>query len=214
MVSEKGEYMTKKTRLRERIFYGLIGIVMLVSTFGAYIAMAMSTQDQADKNAEMAAFQQKYNKWKEHMDGVAEELSIQYYPELKEYESYPKEYNAESIKELGKVDLKIGDGEEVTADTKYRAYYIGWLSNGEVFDGSFEGDSLKNPIESGSFIEGWNQGVLGMRIGGIRELSIPSEMAYGDQGQGTIPANSPLKFIIKLIPPMTAEELAEVPSIN
>lgn len=214
MINEKGENMAKKTKLRERIFYGLIGIVMLVSTFGLYIMMAMDTKDKTDQNAEMAAFQQKYNKWKAHMDGVAEELSAQYYPELKEYESYPKEYNPESIKELGKLDLKIGDGEEVTADTKYRAYYIGWLSDGEVFDGSFEGGSLKNPIESGSFIEGWNQGVLGMKIGGIRELSIPSDLAYGEEGQGSIPANSPLKFIIKLIPPMTAEELAEVPSIN
>jgi FKBP-type peptidyl-prolyl cis-trans isomerase len=62
-------------------------------------------------------------------------------------------------------------------------------------------------------IEGWNQGVLGMKIGGVRELTIPAELAYGETGSGKIPANSPIKFVLMTIPPLTAEEVAERPQL-
>ena len=96
------------------------------------------------------------------------------------------------------------EGNAVAYDTDYAAYYIGWLSDETIFDSSFDTTesptSLKTPLSgSGSMIQGWLEGIEGMKIGGVREITIPSVMAYGETEQGSIPANSPLKFIIMLI---------------
>ena len=129
-------------------------------------------------------------------------------------------FNAASVKDLTKKDLKEGDGEEFTdSTTKFQAYYIGWKPDGVVFDGSFENGRLKSPAvfrkegNKWGLIEGWSEGLKGMKVGGIRELSIPADKAYGAQGSvnqedssKTIGPNTPLKFIVMLIP-----EFQEIP---
>jgi FKBP-type peptidyl-prolyl cis-trans isomerase len=99
-------------------------------------------------------------------------------------------------------DIKAGDGAEITADTKYQAYYTGWNPKGVVFDSSIKGESLGAPIDTSqiSLIQGWNEGVVGMKVGGVREITIPSDLAYGEQGSGdTIPPNTPIKFVVMII---------------
>jgi FKBP-type peptidyl-prolyl cis-trans isomerase FkpA len=62
-------------------------------------------------------------------------------------------------------------------------------------------------------IQGWKEGMKGMKIGGIREITIPSDKAYGESGQGDdIPANTPLKFVVMAIPAPAAIEQPEVPA--
>jgi FKBP-type peptidyl-prolyl cis-trans isomerase len=73
-----------------------------------------------------------------------------------------------------------------------------------IFDSSFnmttDPTALKSPLNgSENMIQGWLEGIEGMHIGGIREITIPSVLGYGENAQGSIPANSPLKFIIMLI---------------
>ena len=81
------------------------------------------------------------------------------------------------------------------------AYYVGWCADESVFDSSF--DNNDNPTAfakildaSLGMIEGWNQGVEGMRIGGIREITVPGELAYGDSMDICGGKNKPLKFLI------------------
>jgi FKBP-type peptidyl-prolyl cis-trans isomerase len=103
--------------------------------------------------------------------------------------------------------LNIGDGSEITTKTDYSAYYIGWNPKGVLFDQSIDKDALKAPLTvaaGSSMIVGWKEGVLGMKVGGVRELTLPSSMAYGATGSGeNIPANTPLKFIVMIIPKVT-----------
>ena len=165
----------------------------------------------------------KYQEYQKKVEAQGKELSAKYYDSFKEYEKAPVAFNAASVKELSKKDLKEGDGEEFNdSTTKFQAYYIGWKPDGVVFDGSFEKGALKSPAvfhkdgEKWGLIEGWSEGLKGMKVGGIRELTIPSDKAYGAQGSvgnedssKNIGPNTPLKFIVMLIP-----EFKEIPQPN
>ncbi|MDO4870942.1 MAG: FKBP-type peptidyl-prolyl cis-trans isomerase [Candidatus Saccharibacteria bacterium] len=217
--------MAKQTKLRERILFGGIAVFMVISTIAMYASMVMGVgkeqpqykmgQEQSEKY--LKELMAKYDKRAKYFQELGEKLSAIYYSQFSPYKTANLAYNAQTIKELKTKDLKIGDGDEIKADTDYRAYYIGWLADGKVFDSSFEKDAerLKAPLEkSNGLIEGWKTGVIGMKIGGVRELSIPADKAYGNKEQGDIPANSPLKFILMAIPPMTEAEKAAAPKLD
>lgn len=190
--------MTQNT---QRIAIAIIAIVMVVGTIGSYAMIVLSNENAIkDQNKESEA-QQKLMEEEQKKD---EALSEKYYPVLKEYEKTPSPFNAEEVGEtVTHIDLKEGDGPVITGDSIYKAYYIGWNPKGEVFDGSIMGDRLKPPLDvsPGFLIQGWYDGVEGMKIGGVREITIPSDLAYGDQDRSDsgIPPNTPLKFIILAI---------------
>jgi FKBP-type peptidyl-prolyl cis-trans isomerase len=96
-------------------------------------------------------------------------------------------------------DMKIGDGPEVKKGAMVLAHYHGTLvDGGKTFDSSFErGEPIAFPL--GGVIQGWQLGVPGMKVGGIRRLTIPADKAYGEQGAGNvIPPNAALTFIIQM----------------
>jgi FKBP-type peptidyl-prolyl cis-trans isomerase len=97
-------------------------------------------------------------------------------------------------------DLKVGDGATPQKGSKVTVHYTGWLTDGTQFDSSL---NRKKPfsfrLETGGVIQGWHQGVAGMKIGGHRQLVIPAELAYGERAKGKIPANSTLVFEIQLL---------------
>lgn len=95
-------------------------------------------------------------------------------------------------------DLKVGDGEEVPPGATVTIHYVGWVADtGVVFDSSRDkGQPATFPL--GQLIPGWQQGIPGMRVGGVRKLVIPPELGYGSMAKGKIPANSTLIFEIEL----------------
>lgn len=99
-------------------------------------------------------------------------------------------------------DIKPGTGPEAVIGKKVTLDYIGTLADGSVFEDSYE---QKKPITftlgSEDILKGWNEGILGMRVGGKRKLVIPPELGYGSRavGGGKIPANSTLYFVVELI---------------
>ena len=103
-------------------------------------------------------------------------------------------------------DLQItevteGDGAEAKAGQTVDVHYVGVAhSSGEEFDASYNrGTPLQFRIGVGQVIQGWDQGLIGMKVGGRRRLTIPPDLAYGAQGQPpTIPANSTLVFDVDL----------------
>lgn len=99
-------------------------------------------------------------------------------------------------------DLIEGTGAEVTPGTTVQAHYVGvaW-STGEEFDASWNrGSTLDFPVGVGMVIQGWDQGLLGMKVGGRRRLEIPSELAYGAAGApGAIGPNEALIFVVDLM---------------
>ena len=100
-------------------------------------------------------------------------------------------------------DLTPGSGKAAKAGDMVTVQYVGVLyENGKQFDASWDrNEPFSFPLGQGQVIPGWDQGVVGMKPGGRRELIIPAELAYGAQGtpDGSIPPNSPLVFVIDLV---------------
>ena len=96
-------------------------------------------------------------------------------------------------------DEVIGTGAEAKTGSLVSVQYTGKLQDGTVFDTSVGKTPIQFPLGQGYVIPGWEQGLLGMKVGGKRLLIIPPGMAYGDRANGTIPANSTLIFEVELV---------------
>lgn len=106
----------------------------------------------------------------------------------------------DQVTELEIIDKEIGTGDEVSPGATVTAHYTGALcKNGIIFQSSHDfGDAISFPLNG--VIQGWQQGVPGMKVGGWRRLIIPAEMAYGANSPSpNIPANSDLVFDIELL---------------
>ncbi len=107
-----------------------------------------------------------------------------------------------SVKDSGLIiqDTVLGTGAEALAGAKVTVHYIGLLSDGTKFDSSVDrGQPFVFMLGAGEVIKGWDEGVVGMKVGGTRVLGIPAELAYGDRQVGPIPPNSPLFFQVQLL---------------
>jgi peptidylprolyl isomerase len=97
-------------------------------------------------------------------------------------------------------DIKVGSGKEVRGGDYITIHYVGTLEDGTQFDSSYDrGEPFKTRIGVGEVIEGWDMGVVGMKVGGKRKLTIPAPLAYGDKSVGIIPPNSTLIFEVELL---------------
>jgi len=185
----------------QQIGIWIIAVVLLVGTLGSFLVMVLSNQNQAK---DQAALQNAYNTYQTSVTEQTKKLSDTYYSTFSQYSNISAAFSADGIKTVTTTDLKVGDGETLTSKTAYSSYYIGWNPKGVVFDQSIENGALKAPIAGGNLITGWNEGVVGMKIGGVREITIPSDKAYGDTGSGdNIPPNTPIKFVVMVIPKVT-----------
>ncbi len=99
-------------------------------------------------------------------------------------------------------DLKAGTGAAATKGSKVQVHYTGWLlEEGSKFDSSYDRSApFEFTLGAGNVIKGWDQGVLGMKVGGKRQLRIPPDLAYGWRGQPpVIPRNAYLIFDVELL---------------
>jgi peptidylprolyl isomerase len=97
-------------------------------------------------------------------------------------------------------DVKIGNGAEVKKGDAVSVHYIGTLQGGQEFDNSNKrGEPFSFTVGAGQVIAGWDQGLVGMKVGGQRVLVIPPALAYGEKGIGPIPGNATLVFSIELL---------------
>lgn len=195
----------------------VILVVLVVGTLGSFAVLGIDMRNQADEAARqqqlLTEYDDKVSEYQKKLDAQAAELSAMHYATFKPYESRVAEFDRDGVTEMKVEDLVVGTGAEIGDDTSFSAYYIGWNPKGKVFDQSIDGDKLKSPLpvspslKEASLIEGWKEGMKGMKIGGIREISIPSDKAYGEQGQGDdIPPNTPIKFVV-----MAIESPEEIP---
>ena len=98
-------------------------------------------------------------------------------------------------------DLQPGSGEPVQAGQTAVVHYTGWLPDGKQFDSSHDqGEPFPVTLGTGQVIPGWDQGLVGMRVGGKRRLVIPPALAYGNEGAGgVIPPGATLVFDVELV---------------
>jgi FKBP-type peptidyl-prolyl cis-trans isomerase len=112
--------------------------------------------------------------------------------------------NKRPVENIYNADIKtviLKEGDEAVNGSKISVNYTGWLVDGTKFDSSL--DPNRRPLEftlgKKEVIEGWEKGVLGMKVGEIRRIEIPASMAYGEQDLGIIPPNSDLIFEVELL---------------
>ena len=98
-------------------------------------------------------------------------------------------------------DTQVGTGDEAVAGKQVTVHYTGWLETGEKFDSSRDRmQPFGFLLGDGQVIKGWDEGVVGMKVGGVRRLTIPAEMGYGARGAGgVIPPNATLVFEVELL---------------
>ena len=106
-----------------------------------------------------------------------------------------------TVTELKIDDRKVGTGTEAVAGKGVSVHYTGWLTNGTKFDSSKDrGEPFNFQLGAGQVIKGWDQGVAGMKVGGVRKLAIPPALGYGPSGAGaSIPPNAMLFFEVELL---------------
>lgn len=96
-------------------------------------------------------------------------------------------------------DITVGTGATAVAGDLLTVHYTGSLTSGTVFDSSVGRTPFTFRLGAGAVIAGWDQGLVGMRVGGKRRLTIPPSLGYGGQAVGSIPANSTLRFDVELL---------------
>lgn len=97
-------------------------------------------------------------------------------------------------------DTSCGEGEEAARGDLVAVHYVGKLKDGQEFDSSRDGEPLEVAVGAGQVIEGFEEGLVGLRVGGKRELTIPPELGYGKAGSaGVIPPNATLVFEVELV---------------
>ena len=209
-----------KPSVKQRIIFALVAAILLGSSIAAYVMIVMGNNSVNYSKMSLEQLQNAYSEKAAELDEEASSLSQKYFEEFKPYKKNVKAYNSTTanVNGIQSKDLKEGDGKEV-GNSGYSAYYIGWCSDESIFDTSFdsfdEPTALKAPItvEEQSLIEGWYLGTEGMKIGGVREITIPGSLAYGESQEICGATNSPLKFIVMAVE--TTDRLKELnDSIN
>jgi len=109
--------------------------------------------------------------------------------------------------ELQVIDLQVGEGKTAVKGALITTHYTGWLEDGSEFDSSHSrGKPFQCVIGTGRVIKGWDQGLMGMQVGGKRKLLVPAHLGYGERTMGKIPPNSNLVFEIELLEVLTRED--------
>lgn len=96
-------------------------------------------------------------------------------------------------------DVEVGEGPMVRRTNRVWVHYVGWLADGSVFDASLGGDPYHFRMGGNEVIRAWNEGIVGMRRGGVRRLVVRPSLAYGSRGSGDVPPGATLVFRLELV---------------
>lgn len=194
------------TSTAQRVGIWVIAVAMIVGTVVGFIVMILSSQNDANSQSALAKYQAEYSdyttksgKQQKDVDARTSDLSNTYKSVFLPLKDRVTTFDAASVKELSTAEITAGNGVAITDDTTYLAYYIGYTPDGAIFDSSLDADKLKAPliVRPNGVISGWSKALKGQKIGGMYELTIPSDLAYGATGSGEkIKPNTPLKFVV------------------
>jgi FKBP-type peptidyl-prolyl cis-trans isomerase len=175
------------TRKRDRFFAGFGAFLFFIS---AVAITAVAIISSATQNDSTTADQNQTANCEVSASIAAASLAL------------PEAFKPDGdVKTLEKTDLEPGDGAALKSGDCIQVKYYGTLAkDGTVFDQNFDKPTgFQFPLGGGSVIQGWDQGLVGARIGSTLRLVIPSELGYGNQSNGSIPANADLVFVVKVL---------------
>jgi FKBP-type peptidyl-prolyl cis-trans isomerase len=170
----------------------LVSLVLALAAFAALAATGCSAAPQPTAPADQSAASSTAPA--EQTTAPADEASAT--QETTPAETQP----AVKVTKVKIKDVKVGTGPAAKAGDILTVHYTGWLTDGTKFDSSVGGQPFKFTLGAGEVIPGWDQGLVGMKVGGKRRLTIASDLAYGAQGAPpTIPPNATLIFDVTLV---------------
>lgn len=187
----------------QRVAAFLLALLFLASTVAttAYVVWQINkdgiVSETAEEKAAADALAEQRKAEEQNATG-AEPCGSKTYTAV-EPRAVPSVVTSSPVTELQKTDVKVGDGEEVQQGDCVAALYYGTLAkDGTKFDGNYDSGT---PIEFSlsGVIQGWTDGLPGMKVGGVRRLVIPAAQAYGAQERSGIPANSDLVFEVEIV---------------
>lgn len=193
--------MASTVKPTQRAFALTLALVFLLTTIATsvFVVWAIIDEGKTDNTTNDSSLTQTPTEQTQAADQAACPFNV---ASGKEKLAIPESFKPSgTVSELQATDVVQGTGAEVKAGDCIVTKYHGTLaSNGEKFDGNFDTDqALEFQLGVGNVIPGWDQGLVGMKVGGTRQLVIPANLAYGESGQGSIPANADLIFVVKVL---------------
>ena len=199
-----------KTSLKQRIVISVIAIVMVGSIVASYAAIVINGGKSSSSATDSGVSEEKIAQYsEEYTEKLAafKKVSANDFNKFVTYKSEVKAYNETAANENGVAtrDLLKGEGRKLAEDDMdYLAYYIGWCADETIFDSSLDSTTSPTAFDKAldaslGMIEGWNAGVIGMRLGGVREITVPGELAYGSSMEICGGYNKPLKFLVMAV---------------
>lgn len=181
------------TSKSQRIGIWVIAVVLTIGTIGSFFIMVLENDNlKIDQENAQKSYQEELKKYVE-----AQKEAQKANRPLEGFEAKP--FDKGSISKLSVDVLKDGDGPVVQADSTINANYFGWTSDGSIFDSTNKNGTL-TPIDFSlsQVIEGWQEGLTGVKVGSTVQLAIPAEKAYGSQDDGSGRPVGPLMFIVQV----------------
>ena len=174
----------------------------------SYAAIVMGKKNSGDTTSTsddplIAKYETPYNEVRREV----QESTKSYFDEFIQHKGEVVAYNETAANANGVAtrDITEGTGRTLGADdTDYLAFYVGWCADESIFDSSYNSNTKPTAFStildpSMGLIEGWGIGVEGMKLGGIREVTVPGELAYGESREICGGTNKPLKFMIMAV---------------
>lgn len=176
------------TKRMQRIAIWIIAIILGLGTIGSLLIVALQYKNYND---EVAEYQKIMTEQKKEAQKTADNSDA-----LAGYSA--DVFSASDVKKLNVEVLTPGSGKTIKKTDKLKISYFGWMPDGTIFDSTTKKGKTDSSSEMSlnSVITGWQEGLTGQKVGSVVRLTIPSDKAYGENGSGIIPANTPLKFII------------------
>jgi FKBP-type peptidyl-prolyl cis-trans isomerase len=196
-MSVKEKYPDITTSRSQRIAIWVIAIVMVGGTLVSFLIFAIASVNSS-VNSDQILYEkalEKYQKEQAEQDA----LTAGYVAFLDDYEVAP--FDPAGITELQIKTIKPGSGDLITPADTITANYTGWTFDGAIFDTTKKSageEPMPIQFQLASVIEGWSEGLTGAQAGGIYELKIPAEMAYGGAA-GNSSTSGPLMFIVEVV---------------
>ena len=195
-----------KTSWKQRILIIIIAVIMLGSVIIGY-ALIVANGNNSNTASDTKIDQAKLEQYEAAYQAAEDEFAVLAQGDFDRFIQHKDKmtaYNEGSANSGGVQieDVEVGTGAEIGENDKnYLAYYVGWCADESVFDSSFNDKSKPTKFTkildaSVGMIEGWNLGVTGMKRDGIRIITIPGELAYGESLEICGGKNKPLKFMI------------------